>query len=332
MRSPRPRRREESSRSGTVPPVAPRSTHRGHHRSLGLTPRPRAQVRFSSEALRTPSDTTPGPSRAAVPVKPSQTQAGAAREGSRSGRRGFVPAGFVWLVVRGGEPDGSEECADRPRLSANVLSRSMAAARQCESIPWVPRHRVMAVVGVTAILAAGGSSSAGSTCRNDIACRITADAVDGVRPGMTPQELHRRWRIPIRAPEVVLGSDSVAYAAICDGETRGWARFWGPNGGPFALTELHFTRGAQTNRGVRIGSSRADVRNAYGTRAVQRKHSTALDVLGHPRLRYGANEPSARPVLVFQFRRGRVDEIVFGWRDSIRGNWWRYEISALPRC
>ena len=139
-------------------------------------------------------------------------------------------------------------------------------------------RNVVIVMSAFAAIASGGCGSTTSNCRSTFACRISADAIDGIRPGMTPQEVRRRWRIPVRAPEVALGSDSVAYAAICDGNTRGWARFHGPNGGPLTLTELHFTSGAQTDRDIRLGSTRTDVSKAYGTRATPRTHSTALQV------------------------------------------------------
>jgi hypothetical protein len=149
---------------------------------------------------------------------------------------------------------------------------------------------------------------------------------------MTPREVQRLWRTPVKTREVVLGSDSAAYAAICDGATQGWARFWGSNGGPFALEELHFIAGARTESGVRIGSTRTQVMQDYGSRAIPRKQSNELQVLGHPRYRYGRDEPRARLALVFAFRGGKVSEIVLGWRDAIRGDSWKYEITALPTC
>lgn len=150
-----------------------------------------------------------------------------------------------------------------------------------------------------------------------------------MRPDMTPQEVQRRWHVRVHAPEVELGSDSVVYAAICQGATSGWARFWGPNGGPFGLTEVHFTAGARTDVGIAIGSPRSKVIAVYGARAF------------HPKLGGGVRADDLMVVgrgsaIVFGFRNDTVDQIVFGRRDAIRepvaANAWRYEIPALPHC
>jgi hypothetical protein len=182
------------------------------------------------------------------------------------------------------------------------------------------------------MVVATSCGSASPSCGNTFACRITPNGVAGVEPDMTPQQVSQRWGIPVKAPETVLGSDSVAYAAICDGPVRGWARFYGTNGGPFYLTELHFVSGAQMKSGIGIGSTRASVMHVYGNRISQRRlwphrSSSDLMLLGHPRSR------GARPAVVFRFRGHRVNEIIFGSRNGIRPSGdWRYEIQALPLC
>jgi hypothetical protein len=187
------------------------------------------------------------------------------------------------------------------------------------------------VVAVVIVLATS-SGNASPGCTSTFACRITPNGVAGVEPDMTPQQVSERWGIPVRAPETILGSDSVAYAAICDGPVRGWARFYGTNGGPFYLTELHFISAAQMKSGIGIGSTRASVMDVYGKRVLRRKlwpHRTSNDLmlLGHPRTR------GARPAVVFRFRGDRVDEIIFGSRNGIRASGdWKYEIQALPQC
>jgi hypothetical protein len=198
--------------------------------------------------------------------------------------------------------------------------------------------RLAAFVVIVAAMVSAGCGGRASGC-SAFACKISVQQVGGVRAGMTVPEVQRRWHISVDAPEVVLGSDSVAYAAICQGVTHGWARFWGPNGGPFELTELHFISGARTSTGIRIGSDHADVVASYGTRAFRPRagaggHSNDLMVLS--RLAYREGDRMRRPAIVFGFRHGKVDQIVFGWRDSIRqpvgGSSWRYEIPALPTC
>lgn len=183
----------------------------------------------------------------------------------------------------------------------------------------MPRLVVLAAGLLVVVALASGCGAA--ACRDRIGCHITPNGVNGVRPGQSPREVQRRWRVALKTQEVVLGSDSDEYGAICNGAIRGWARFWGPNGGPFSLEEIHFVAGAQTAVGIRVGSSRDAVRAAYGSAALKRNHTDELMVLGQPLRRYSA-PPRARPALVFHFGGGKVDEIIFGWRDGI---------SAVPR-
>ena len=76
-----------------------------------------------------------------------------------------------------------------------------------------------------AIVMAFTSGCGAAGCKSGFSCHLTPDNAGGVRPRMSPQQVQRRWHIPIKAPEVIVGSNSVAYAAVCDGATRGWARF-----------------------------------------------------------------------------------------------------------
>jgi hypothetical protein len=142
---------------------------------------------------------------------------------------------------------------------------------------------------------------------------------------MTVQQVARHLG-HLHAAEEVLGSDSNAWAHVCSGGVSGWARFWGPNGGPFSLMELHLLGGVRTARGVEIGSTRAVVVRVYGDALTRRKHSADLMLVG--KLRDG----HTRDALVFVFRGGRVAELVLGDRGGITDARQQPRPTAITRC
>jgi hypothetical protein len=106
----------------------------------------------------------------------------------------------------------------------------------------------------TAALAASGSLPA----------RITLDGVAGVVPGQSPEEVERRWGVPVQLPDNIhsLGCER---AYVDAGSMRGYALF--ENG---RLGAVFFDRGAVTDKGIRIGSTVGQLRRAYGSRLTSR--------------------------------------------------------------
>lgn len=156
-----------------------------------------------------------------------------------------------------------------------------------------------------------GGSGCGGSATSALPAPITLAGIGGVRPGMHVQEVEERWG-KLRLREVILGSDSDAYAPVCADPLRGWTHFYGPNGGPFWLKEIHFVAGARTDSGIGIGSTRDDVKRAYGVRLQPRKRSDSLMLLGRKR-----RGQLSRYAIVFVFEGRRVDQIIFGFRDEI---------------
>jgi hypothetical protein len=113
------------------------------------------------------------------------------------------------------------------------------------------------VVVSVALLVAVGLAEAGSTA---LPAPVTLDGVGGVVPGMTPAQVARRW-----ATRISLGSEEIRpgcrTANVRAGSMRGYALF---ERGRFGA--VWFQRGASTPSGIRIGSTRAALARAYGSR------------------------------------------------------------------
>jgi len=114
----------------------------------------------------------------------------------------------------------------------------------------------LAVAGLTCAPAAIGTSTR-------LPAKITLEGVGGVRPGMTVAQTAARWGIRLRL-ESQLGS-SCSLAAVRAGGMSGYAIFLERR-----FAAVFFRRGAQTAKGVGIGSTLDGLRAAYGERLSSR--------------------------------------------------------------
>ena len=87
---------------------------------------------------------------------------------------------------------------------------------------------------------------------------VTIDGVGGVTPGMPPGLVAERWGIAVD-PLGTPGSPCAA-AEVRAGALRGYALF---RSNRFAA--VFFRAGARTGKGIRIGSTRAELQAAYGS-------------------------------------------------------------------
>ena len=113
-----------------------------------------------------------------------------------------------------------------------------------------------------ALAAACLSHAAGSA----LPAPVTLDGVAGVVPGMTPQQVGRRWGTPVKpgAEEISPGCRT---AVVKKNGVRGYALF---ERGRFAA--VWFERGVSTPSGIRIGSTRAALVRVYGSRLAWKRH------------------------------------------------------------
>jgi len=142
----------------------------------------------------------------------------------------------------------------------------------------------------------------------DLSARQVANVVDG--------------------PILGLGASSSAslYVPICSGAMQGTAYFFGPGGALHDpsndhLISIWFMAGAKTRRGVGIGSTRAEVRRAYGT---QQLHTgpNGLYIVGQ-RLA----QARVRPAVYFVFERNKVTVLGFGSFQVLRSD---ASVLAMP--
>lgn len=87
---------------------------------------------------------------------------------------------------------------------------------------------------------------------------VTLHGVGGVTPGMTAKQVARAWGTRVVPIADAPGTDCKT-AKISKGEVQGTALF---EKNRFAA--VFFTAGARTDKGIRIGSTLAAVRRAYG--------------------------------------------------------------------
>lgn len=107
-------------------------------------------------------------------------------------------------------------------------------------------------------LAAAASATIAGTTTYDLAApaRVSLDGVAGAFPGMTKRAVEARFGVHLRVQ--LLPGSNCGTAALVSSGLAGYALF--ENG---RLGSVWFRRGAVTGRGIRIGSTVAQLRRAY---------------------------------------------------------------------
>jgi hypothetical protein len=161
--------------------------------------------------------------------------------------------------------------------------------------------RTAAVVVAVALATAAGAAIG-------VPLRVTLDGVAGARPGMTAAQVSQRWGLRLR-PSYEVRPDC-GQALIERAGLRGYALFM-----PRDRFGAVFLRGgAVSGKGIRIGSTLAELRDAYGTLA------SRPDRYVHGGRQYFLRRSRA-PHWELRFDVGprqRVTQIAFGERRAVR--------------
>jgi hypothetical protein len=162
--------------------------------------------------------------------------------------------------------------------------------------------RTVLVLALT--LATAGAAAAGL----GTPVRVTVDGVGGARPGMTVAAVSAKWGMRLRPDYEVrptCGTASIERPGI-----RGQAIFM-PRG---RFGAVFFRKGAVTGRGIRIGSTLAQVRRAYPnltSRPDRYLHGSRNYFLRRARAPHWELRIDVSP-------EKRVMQIAFGERTSVR--------------
>lgn len=154
------------------------------------------------------------------------------------------------------------------------------------------------------MLAAAGTAAAGLTTP----ARVTLDGVGGARPGMSVAAVSAKWGVPLRPNYEVRATCGTA--VIEQPGVAGQAIFM-PRG---RFGAVFFRRGAVTGRGIRIGSTLAQLQRAYP------KLSSRPDKYIHGGRNYFLRRTRAPhwELRVDVSPEKRVTQIAFGERASVR--------------
>ena len=90
---------------------------------------------------------------------------------------------------------------------------------------------------------------------------LTLEGLAGVTADATPTAVRDAWDLPVELVELVSGNVNVGVAPVCADEQRALLLFAGGR-----LVEMRFDAGTRTDEGVGNGSTRAELREAYGDR------------------------------------------------------------------
>lgn len=163
--------------------------------------------------------------------------------------------------------------------------------------------RAGVLAGVVALVAAG---AAAAHLRAPV--RVTLDGVAGVRPGMSPAEVSALWGVRLRPNYEVrpdCGDDEIRVPGV-----KGYAVFTPRD----RFGAVFLDGGVVTGRGIRVGSTLADVRRAY-------RPLTSASNRYDPQGRYYFARRRAAPHWELRFDVGadrRVQRIVFGTHAAVR--------------
>lgn len=138
--------------------------------------------------------------------------------------------------------------------------------------------------------------------------RMTLDGVDGARPGMSEEAVSAAWGLRLRPTYEVRPSCGQAF--IDERGLDGYAIFMPRN----RFGALFLRKGAATGKGIRIGSTLAQLRRAYATL------TSRPDRYVHGGRNYFLRRARAPHwQLRFDVSPGkRVTQIAFGNRESVR--------------
>jgi len=130
----------------------------------------------------------------------------------------------------------------------------------------------------------------------------------GVSWGARLADIRKAWQVPIHVLHSFSGSNSYAIAALCVEEQHGMLHFTSGH-----LDEMDFFGGTLTDRGVGIGSTRTQLRQAYGARVELR------DTGSNYYEAFRVTSTGARPRKTIDFYLntsvGRVEMVSYGLRE-----------------
>ncbi len=159
--------------------------------------------------------------------------------------------------------------------------------------------RLSLLAPLSALFLAGTGTTAASTAPPG---QVSLDGSGGVRPGMTVPQVQSRWGVTLRLSSAV--GQQCESADVRAGATQGFAIFRNRR-----FRAVFFKQGVRTDKGIRIGSTRGALRQAYASRLASTPDKYT------PRARNYYVTRTVRPHWKLRFDvspRGRVTLIAFG--------------------
>jgi hypothetical protein len=182
-------------------------------------------------------------------------------------------------------------------LALTELGPSTDAGRV--SIP--PRHAIAFGLLLFSPFGCGGSEER-------LPARLTLEGMAGVSIFDKPSSIREAWGVPLALIESASGSSNVDVGAVCGGNQRGLLVFLADG-----LEEMRFYSGTLTDRGVGSGSTRAELRDAYGGR-LERVETWGGNAVAT--FRVTSTGPPPRPSIDFDLDdTGHVSVVRYGLRQ-----------------